>query len=73
MALTLKHRRHRRAAELPRRPAASGAAPGAPKLSRGLGLVGAVLLTLSLSDGPPSSLFVIVPGLFRHPGQPAPR
>lgn len=43
------------------------AAPGKPALARSLGLVGAVLLTLSCLT-PASSLFVIVPGLFATQG-----
>src|SRR5438445_9121938 len=42
-------------------------APGKPELARSLGLVGAVLLTLSCLT-PASSLFVIVPGLFATQG-----
>ena len=42
-------------------------APGKPALARSLGLVGAVLLTLSCLT-PASSLFVIVPGLFATQG-----
>ena len=41
--------------------------PGKPELARSLGLVGAVLLTLSCLT-PASSLFVIVPGLFATQG-----
>lgn len=48
-------------------PAASATAPGKPALARSLGLVGAVLLTLSCLT-PASSLFVIVPGLFATQG-----
>ncbi|MBS2552875.1 APC family permease [Catenulispora sp. NL8] len=42
-------------------------APAKPELARSLGLVGAVLLTLSCLT-PASSLFVIVPGLFATQG-----
>ncbi|GAA1965669.1 APC family permease [Catenulispora subtropica] len=59
--------------EIITRPSDSGtAAPtappaGKPELARSLGLVGAVLLTLSCLT-PASSLFVIVPGLFATQG-----
>ena len=56
--------------EILARPAVSqdpSAAPGKPALARSLGLVGAVLLTLSCLT-PASSLFVIVPGLFATQG-----
>ena len=58
-------------ADAPGAPASTGEQgqpnPAKPELARSLGLVGAVLLTLSCLT-PASSLFVIVPGLFATQG-----